>query len=63
MILFYPFIGTKNVIDVCAKLQIRRLIYTSSPSVVFDGVNGITNGDESLCYPVKVWVLFVCILY
>ncbi|KAJ8438521.1 hypothetical protein Cgig2_024610 [Carnegiea gigantea] len=45
--------GTRNVIDVCAKLQIRRLIYTGSPSVVFDGVHGITNGDESLCYPVK----------
>lgn len=45
--------GTKNVIDACVELQIKRLIYTSSPSVVFDGVHGIINGDESLSYPVK----------
>ncbi|KAL2930418.1 3beta-hydroxysteroid-dehydrogenase/decarboxylase isoform 2 [Bienertia sinuspersici] len=45
--------GTKNVIEACAELQVKRLIYTSSPSVVFDGVHGIINGDESLSYPVK----------
>lgn len=45
--------GTKNVIHACVELQIKRLIYTSSPSVVFDGVHGIINGDESLSYPVK----------
>lgn len=45
--------GTKNVIEACVELQIKRLIYTSSPSVVFDGVHGIINGDESLSYPVK----------
>lgn len=43
-------VGTKNVIQVCRKLQIERLIYTSSPSVVFDGkdMEGI---DESVSYP------------
>ncbi|KAH9619789.1 hypothetical protein KSS87_006629 [Heliosperma pusillum] len=45
--------GTKNVIESCIALQVSRLIYTSSPSVVFDGVHGIINGDESLSYPVK----------
>ncbi|XP_074274952.1 3beta-hydroxysteroid-dehydrogenase/decarboxylase-like [Silene latifolia] len=45
--------GTKNVIEACVALQVKRLIYTSSPSVVFDGVHGIINGDESLSYPVK----------
>jgi sterol-4alpha-carboxylate 3-dehydrogenase (decarboxylating) len=45
--------GTKNVIDACIELKVKRLIYTSSPSVVFDGVNGILNGDESLPYPTK----------
>ncbi|XP_074274951.1 3beta-hydroxysteroid-dehydrogenase/decarboxylase-like [Silene latifolia] len=45
--------GTKNVIESCVALQVNRLIYTSSPSVVFDGVHGIINGDESLSYPVK----------
>lgn len=46
--------GTQNIIDACFKLKIKRLIYTSSPSVVFDGVHGISNGDESFTYPAKV---------
>jgi hypothetical protein len=46
--------GTKNVIDACIEVKVKRLIYTSSPSVVFDGVHGIFNGDESLAYPAKV---------
>ncbi|KAK9266064.1 hypothetical protein L1049_017882 [Liquidambar formosana] len=45
--------GTKNVIDACIELKVKRLIYTSSPSVVFDGVHGIINGNESLPYPAK----------
>ncbi|KAI4379611.1 hypothetical protein MLD38_005887 [Melastoma candidum] len=45
--------GTKNVIDACVELKVKRLIYTSSPSVVFDGVHGILNGDESLPYANK----------
>lgn len=36
------------------ELKVNRLIYTSSPSVVFDGVHGIFNGDETLPYPAKV---------
>lgn len=43
--------GTKNVIDACVELKVKRLIYTSSPSVVFDGIHGIHNGSESLPYP------------
>ncbi|KAE9586902.1 hypothetical protein Lal_00004624 [Lupinus albus] len=43
--------GTKNVIDACFELKVKRLIYTSSPSVVFDGVHGIHNGNETLPYP------------
>ncbi|KAG5620595.1 hypothetical protein H5410_005813, partial [Solanum commersonii] len=46
-------LGTKNIIDACVELKVKRLIYTSSPSVVFDGVHGIINGDESLPYPLK----------
>lgn len=46
--------GAKNVIDACVEQKVKRLIYTSSASVVFDGVHGIINGDESLPYPVKV---------
>ncbi|KAK4360857.1 hypothetical protein RND71_019809 [Anisodus tanguticus] len=45
--------GTQNIIDACVGLKVKRLIYTSSPSVVFDGVNGILDGDESLPYPAK----------
>lgn len=51
----YPWLtGTQNIVDACSKLKIKRLIYTSSPSVVFDGVHGISNGNESLPYPAKV---------
>ncbi|KAL6959026.1 3beta-hydroxysteroid-dehydrogenase/decarboxylase isoform 1, partial [Sarracenia purpurea var. burkii] len=45
--------GTRNVIDACIDLKVKRLVYTSSPSVVFDGVHGIVNGDETLPYPTK----------
>lgn len=45
--------GTVNIIEACVELKVKRLIYTSSPSVVFDGIHGIFNGDESLPYPAK----------
>ncbi|POO00285.1 Hopanoid-associated sugar epimerase [Trema orientale] len=45
--------GTKNVIDACVEQKVKRLVYTSSPSVVFDGIHGIFNGDESLPYPTQ----------
>lgn len=43
-------IGTENVLKVCRELGIQRLIYTSSPSVTFNGQDqeGI---DESTPYP------------
>ncbi|GJM05713.1 MAG: 3-beta hydroxysteroid dehydrogenase [marine bacterium B5-7] len=42
-------VATKNVIDACKKHNINYLVYTSTPSVVFDGTNeeGI---DESTPY-------------
>lgn len=42
--------GTKNILTACKKHKISRLVYTSSPSVVFDGSDskGI---DESALYP------------
>ncbi|TGU72523.1 NAD-dependent epimerase/dehydratase family protein [Geomonas terrae] len=43
-------IGTKNVIAACHALGIRRLVYTSSPSVVFDG-SDVEGADEALPYP------------
>ena len=42
--------GTENVIAVCRAQGIKRLVYTSSPSVVFDG-RDLEGGDESLPYP------------
>jgi nucleoside-diphosphate-sugar epimerase len=43
-------LGTQNVIRACRRGQIRRLVYTSSPSVVFNGrdMEGI---NESAPYP------------
>jgi len=43
-------IGTGNVIAACRKNGVRRLIHTSSPSVVFTG-GDMAGGDESLPYP------------
>ena len=42
--------GTRNVINVCRKNGIRKLVYTSSPSVVFDGTD-MEGLDESIPYP------------
>lgn len=43
-------VGTENVIAACRINGIKRLVYTSSPSVVFDG-SDVEGGDESLPYP------------
>jgi len=42
--------GTENVIAACRVHSIDRLVYTGSPSVVFDG-SDVEGGDESLPYP------------
>ena len=43
-------VGTENVINACIKHGVKRLVYTSSPSVVFqDG--DMENADESAPYP------------
>lgn len=43
-------VGTQHVIDICKAVGVRKLIYTSSPSVIYDGLDhrGI---DESHPYP------------
>ena len=43
-------VGTDNVIAACRSNGISRLVYTSSPSVVFDG-GDVEAGDESIPYP------------
>lgn len=42
--------GTRNLIKACMDNGVRRLIHTSSPSVVFDGRN-MEGADESAPYP------------
>ena len=43
--------GTRHVIAACREHGVRRLIYTSSPSVVFNG-HDMEGVDESVPYPV-----------
>ncbi len=43
-------VGTANVLAACRAHAVRRLVYTSSPSVVFDG-NDLENANESVPYP------------
>jgi nucleoside-diphosphate-sugar epimerase len=43
-------LGTENILRGCQTAGVHKLIYTSSPSVVFDGHSHL-NADESLPYP------------
>jgi nucleoside-diphosphate-sugar epimerase len=43
-------LGTENIIKACKQLGIRKLIYTSTPSVIYNG-KGIEGADESIPYP------------
>lgn len=43
-------IGTQNVIQTCRKQGVDKLVYTSSPSVIFDN-NSQEGCDEKLPYP------------
>lgn len=43
-------VGTQNVIDACREHGVRRLVYTSTPSVVF-GHHDLEGVDESQPYP------------
>jgi 2-alkyl-3-oxoalkanoate reductase len=43
-------VGTENVLAACRKHQVRKLVYTSSPSVIFDGTD-MEGVDESVPYP------------
>lgn len=43
-------VGTENVLQACREQGVRRLVYTSSPSVVFDG-SDMEGVDETVPYP------------
>jgi nucleoside-diphosphate-sugar epimerase len=45
-------VGTQHVIAACRRHGVRRLVYTSSPSVVFDG-RDMEGADESVPYPAE----------
>ncbi|MFC1505021.1 NAD-dependent epimerase/dehydratase family protein [Thermodesulfobacteriota bacterium] len=45
-------VGTRNVIKACQQLNISRLVYTSTPSVVFNGKD-MAGVDESVPYSKK----------
>lgn len=44
-------LGTQNVLSACKELQIKYLVFTSSPSVVYE--DKAEGSDESLPYPQK----------
>jgi nucleoside-diphosphate-sugar epimerase len=45
-------VGTRIVIDACRAARVPRLIYTSSPSVVFNGTD-LAGADESAPYSIR----------
>ena len=44
--------GTQNIIEACKKHNVSKLVYTSSPSVIFDGTD-MEGVNESYPYPGK----------
>lgn len=49
--------GTRNVLEACRQQGVSRLVYTSSPSVVF-GAEPLSGVDESQPYPSKFLALY-----
>lgn len=47
-------VGTRNVVEACLEHDVPKLVYTSSPSVTFDGQHQM-NVNESAPYP-KKWL-------
>jgi nucleoside-diphosphate-sugar epimerase len=45
-------LGTENVIAACRAHHVSRLVYTSSPSVIYDGTDHV-HANESLAYPAR----------
>jgi nucleoside-diphosphate-sugar epimerase len=45
-------IGTRNVVEACLECKVPKLVYTSSPSVTFDGEHQM-NVNETAPYPRK----------
>lgn len=45
-------LGTRNILEACKKNKIKKLIYTSTPSVAF-GDQSLCGVDESIGYPAR----------
>ncbi|ORX38841.1 C-3 sterol dehydrogenase [Kockovaella imperatae] len=45
--------GTSNVVDMCLKHNVRKLVYTSSGAVYLDGIHQLISADERLDYAEK----------
>ncbi len=45
--------GTENIVNACRKRGVQRLVFTSSPSVVYHG-GDLEGVDESIPYPAKL---------
>ncbi|PCJ60929.1 MAG: hypothetical protein COA79_07680 [Planctomycetota bacterium] len=45
-------VGTQNIINACVKHKVNKLVFTSSPSIVFNG-NDLKGVDESIEIPNK----------
>ncbi len=43
--------GTRNILAACHRFKVDRLIYTSSPSVIFDGRHAPNLSEEQASYP------------
>jgi nucleoside-diphosphate-sugar epimerase len=50
-------LGTQNIINGCIKNNVKHLIYTSTPSVVF-GDQSLEGADEELGYPKKSFSMY-----
>lgn len=50
-------LGTKNIVEACKKNKIKKLIYTSTPSVAFGNTN-LEGVDESTPYPKKYYSFY-----
>jgi nucleoside-diphosphate-sugar epimerase len=49
--------GTRHVVEACREAGVRRLVHTSSPSVVFDGRDHLNAGND-LPYPLRYEAIY-----
>ncbi len=45
--------GTKNIIGACKKNGVSKIVYTSTPSVIYGSRENFENVDESIPYPAR----------